>query len=118
METPLLDLIKKCKSPEVLTRVPESGFTRVATLIYELGDLSRCILRGEEAGALEGYGAEMRLAIGDIILQLMLVCEHYEFNFAECVQLGLDHFDERIVEYTKMYRETGYYGPRPKRRKI
>lgn len=115
METPLLNLIRKHKSSEVLERVAEDGFTRIATLIYELGDLSKCILRGEESGSILGYRGEIQLAVGDITLQLRLLCEFYELDFKECIQLGLDHFSDRIVEYTKVYEETGHYGAGPKR---
>lgn len=107
MKTPLLDLIKKHRPPEVAARVPEDGFLRLGQLLYELGDLAKCIVRGAWNDNASIYKGEMMLAISDMLLQLRLTCEIYDIDFKECLSLGQVHFEERLQQYKEQYDKTG-----------
>lgn len=108
MEKPLLEMLTEIRPIEVQIKVPETGLLRIAFLSRELGSLARSVM-GIDWNGPEGYLSEMKLSIGDMILQLKLTCEIYDLLYSECEELGTEHFKERIEEYRKNYYEEGKY---------
>jgi len=80
----------------------ESISEQFLVLIYELGDLAKCIANmiwyPEDRPP---YRAEAKKAIADIITQLRITCEYLDISFEEMDRLGFLALKEKAEEYRK-----------------
>lgn len=92
MET-LREMLIRYKPKEI----SDSPLLHLGILNYELGDLSKCIVRSWW----NPVDGETKLAIGDAITQLKFLAEFFKLDFRECEELGIEHLVERLSEARK-----------------
>lgn len=80
----------------------ESISEQFLVLIYEIGDLAKCIANmiwyPED---IPPYRAEAKKAIADIITQLRVTCEYLGISFEEMDRLGFSALKEKAQDYKK-----------------
>ena len=94
----IIKIVKSMYAEEKKESVPE----QFLVLIYEIGDLAKCIANmtwyPKEAA---GYKAEAKKAIADTITQLRITCEYLGISFEEMDELGFSALKEKAEEYRK-----------------
>lgn len=85
---------------------PEEPLERqVLVIIYEVGDLARCIQRitipSISDAEKRAYRAEAMKAIADAITQLRLTCERLGLSFEEVDDFGFEALKEKMAELRK-----------------
>ena len=94
----ILKIIKTMYADGENESIPE----QFLVLIYEIGDLAKCIANmiwyPEDMVA---YKAEAKKAIADIITQLRITCEYLDISFEEMDDLGFLALKEKAEEYRK-----------------
>ena len=80
----------------------ESISEQFLVLIYEIGDLAKCIANmiWYPKDRLP-YRAEAKKAIADIITQLRVTCEYLDISFEEMDRLGFLALKEKAEDYKK-----------------
>ena len=77
-------------------------FFRLSIISYELGDLHRDIAYmyrfPKESSA---HRANVRLSLGDLMVQLSLLCDELGFNEEEIKELGWKHLEEKYKEFER-----------------
>jgi len=98
-------------TPQRLIDLPtheNTSIEQIPILTYELGDLSKnltYVQRYSWTGKdTTGYKIEAKIAMSDLLAQLMLMCEREGWNFWELVKLGKERFTEK-VERHRRYKE-------------
>ena len=81
---------------------PEESIERQAlVIVYEVGDLMRCIQRmgcTRSNTEYRAYRVEAKKAIADLITQLRLSCEKLGFSFEELDDFGFEALKEKMKE--------------------
>ncbi len=88
--------------------IPDSALVHLAILQYELGDLSKCIIRSWwNPTEKKNYRGDAKLAVADAITQLKYLAEFFQLDFDECDKLGMEHLEERLKEARERFDKTG-----------
>ena len=78
---------------------------QILVLVYELGDLTKSITRmiwyPKDDVMYKAYRAEAKRALGDMITQLYLTCEHLDLSFEEVREFGFVALKEKVEEWKK-----------------
>lgn len=70
--------------------------------MYELGDLVHsAVYREWQPFNAKGWTAEMKIAVADMLAQIIILCEREGFDFEELKQFGI----ARCIEKTERYRQ-------------
>jgi len=77
--------------------VPQSPEFTFRVLVYEVGDISKCMIYADRFGK-TGYVGETKIAISDALTQLNLLTEQLGFDIEECREIGMDRFRHRMKE--------------------
>ncbi|MBW2622638.1 MAG: hypothetical protein JRD68_07010 [Deltaproteobacteria bacterium] len=84
--------------------VPQSPEYALRVLLYEIGDISKCIIYKDRFGK-TGYVGETKIACADAITQLKLLIEQLGselgFTLEECERDGFERFQHRMQECKK-----------------
>jgi len=66
-------------------------------MTYELGDVAKCLVRMDTYPSNTiGYRAEMRKALADLYIQLLVLCEWFGFDIEDLRVLGECALKERV----------------------
>lgn len=90
-----------------LPRREKNSIEQMGTLLYELGDLSRFLIKREgfkqQGNTLKAwdFNEHAKHACMDVLAQLVLLCEVEGWNFFELTSYGCERFREKIDRFVK-----------------
>lgn len=92
--------MRKLYLPKLLRHKPkDTPEDTLEVLIYEIGDVAKCIHHARTfPESKDAYIAELSKALSDAITQIRILCEWYDFSFAELLQNGYEDFIQMLKE--------------------
>jgi len=87
--------------------------TAADILTWQVGDLQKAVTYAEWHPNLKpAYGAEAKLALGSIVLQVAVCAKLLDTSLEEIIQLGVDSIKDRIEDYKNHKGRFADYDPK------